>query len=112
MQTAATTRKATPTKLRSGEWGARVQAQCQPGDAIHVTTRSGKSWTARVAKVVWSKDGISIVATESADRKPSAGSARRCESCGSTRGVHNAYDLSGIGGLACGRCDDGSLSFA
>jgi hypothetical protein len=56
--------KASPTKLRSGEWGARVSGSVREGDKIEITTKAGKTWTAIVKKVVWSKDGISIVATE------------------------------------------------
>lgn len=57
---------ATPTKLRSGNWGARVQGRVHEGDVITITTRAGKSWQAEVAKVVWSGNGVSICATESA----------------------------------------------
>lgn len=32
-----------------------------------------------------------------------------CEACGA-RNAHWAYDMSGIGGYACHRCDDGTLS--
>lgn len=56
---------ATPTKLRNGEWGARVQGAVREGDEIQVTTKAGKTWTARVANVVWTGDGVAIVATES-----------------------------------------------
>ena len=54
---------ATPTKLRSGDWGAKVQGSVQHGDALRITTKAGKSWTATVAKVIWSGDGVAIVAT-------------------------------------------------
>jgi len=60
-----TTIPATPTKLRSGEWGAKVQGTVRQGDTITITTRAGKSWTSSVAKVVWSGDGVAIVATQS-----------------------------------------------
>jgi hypothetical protein len=61
---------ATPTKLRSGAWGARVQGSVAVGDRIQIRTKAGKTWTATVKKVVWSGDGIAIVATED---KPSSG---------------------------------------
>ena len=61
-----TTIQASPTKLRSGEWGAKVQtANVSEGDSIQITTRAGKSWTASVAKVVWRGEGVAIVATRS-----------------------------------------------
>ena len=40
-----------------------------------------------------------------------ARAGRRCEVCGASV-AHFTHDLSGIGGYACRRCDDGSLSFA
>ena len=56
---------ASPIKLRSGEWGARVQGKAVEGASITVTTRAGKSWQAFVSKVVWSGSGITIVSTRS-----------------------------------------------
>jgi len=67
-----TTTIATPQKLRSGEWGARVQGTARTGDTITIRTRSGKEWQTRVTRVVWSGEGVSIVATQSVDR-PSTG---------------------------------------
>lgn len=62
---------ASPTKLRSGNWGAKIQgAKVREGDTVTITTRSGKSWDAEVVKVVWSGSGVSICATESLDRRP------------------------------------------
>jgi hypothetical protein len=62
---------ASPAKLRSGAWGARVKGTVSEGDTVTITTRAGKSWDARVTKVVWSGDGVSICATESIDRPAS-----------------------------------------
>ena len=56
---------ASPIRLRSGEWGARVQGSAVEGASIKVTTRAGKSWQAFVSKVVWSGSGITIVSTRS-----------------------------------------------
>lgn len=56
---------ATPTKLRSGEWGAKVKGSVQVGDSIQITTKAGKTWTAVIKNVVWTGDDVSIVATES-----------------------------------------------
>lgn len=71
----SSTINATPTKLRSGAWGAKVQSSSvRKGDEITITTKSGKSWTATVTKVIWSGDGVSIVATESNDRPSDRGS--------------------------------------
>ena len=60
---------ATPTKLRSGNWGARLKtSKVRAGDTVTITTRAGKTWQAKVTKVVWSGNGAAIVATESLDR--------------------------------------------
>jgi hypothetical protein len=58
----------TPVKLRDGTWGARVQGAAKVGDTVTITTRSGKSWTATVRRVLWTGSGVSIVATRAADR--------------------------------------------
>lgn len=54
----------TPTRLHSGEWGAKVHGSVNKGDRVTITTRAGKSWDTTVRKVVWSGDGVSICATE------------------------------------------------
>jgi len=64
---------ATPAKLRSGDWGAKVQGSVSCGDTIHITTRSGKEWDATVSHVVWAGDGVAIVATQSHDRQRTGG---------------------------------------
>jgi hypothetical protein len=69
---------ATPTKLRNGDWGAKVAGSVRQGDKIQIRTKSGKEWTARVARVLWSGDNVSIVATEQRPRRASNG---ECE-CG------------------------------
>lgn len=44
---------ATPKKLRSGDWGALAKSESvRKGDTVQITTRSGKTWTATVNKVV------------------------------------------------------------
>lgn len=63
-----TTTTATPTKLRNGNWGARVRGKVREGDTVTITTKSGKSWEARVSKVVWTDGSVAICATESTDR--------------------------------------------
>ena len=63
--------KATPKKLRSGEWGAVAQTPAaRKGDTVEITTKSGKSWTATISKVIWSGNGVSIVATQSSSPAP------------------------------------------
>lgn len=80
--------KATPTKLRNGSWGARVvfdaAAALPPreNDIIAITTRSGKSWNARVERVLWTGDGVAICATASLDRPRRSGTG--CSRCRQT----------------------------
>lgn len=61
---------ATPAKLRDGSWGARVRGRVSSGEIVTITTKAGKSWKARVTRVLWSGDGVSLCATESLDGGP------------------------------------------
>ena len=65
----ATATKATPTKLRNGTWGATAQGTVRKGDTLEITTKAGKTWTARVSAVVWAGKGVSICATESTTQR-------------------------------------------
>lgn len=71
----STTINARPAKLRNGSWGARVEGTVREGDTVTITTSSGKSWQARVTKVLWTGEGVSLCATSSLDR-PSGGRSR------------------------------------
>lgn len=53
---------ASPAKLRSGDWGARVVGAVKTGDVVQITTKGGKTWSDHVARVVWSGDGVTLVA--------------------------------------------------
>ena len=50
--------KGQPLKLNDGSWGAWVEGEHDrddlPGREVEITTRSGKSWTREVARVLWS----------------------------------------------------------
>lgn len=59
--------QATPAKLRSGAWGARVTGAVQRGDRITVVSRAGKMWQSIVVGIVWQGDGVALVATERTD---------------------------------------------
>lgn len=58
-----TNMNATPCVLKRGGWGVRVSGSPKVGDAVTVTTRAGKSWTAVISRVVEHADGVSICAT-------------------------------------------------
>ena len=91
---------ASPKKLRDGTWGALVDGEATEGDIITITTRSGKSWDARVRRVIWTgekrynvehaDDQVSICETESIrdtedpriERASRQHAIRPCSRCG------------------------------
>jgi hypothetical protein len=89
--TTTTAITASPAKLKNGSWGARVRGDVTEGDTITITTRGGKSWDARVTKVVWSGEGVAVCATESLDRAPARTSRSR----------YGRYERSGACGYPC-----------
>ena len=108
---------ATPIKLRSGDWGAKIEG-CVPeilsrGEEIQIQTRAGKTWNTRIDKIVWSHSDkkIAIVALASKTK------SRRepCANCDTGRGIHLRRDSSGLEAKVCNICnreDQFSLSFA
>lgn len=91
---------ATPSRLRSGAWGAKVAGQVQQGDVVTITTRSGKSWDAVVSRVLWTDGAVSICATETAaaGRPARATRTRTGCRCGSIEEYAQASD--------CPQCED------
>ena len=67
---------ATPTKLRNGSWGARVHGTPVAGQEITIEARSGKRWTATVAKVLWTDGSVSIAALGNGSATKSHGPRR------------------------------------
>jgi hypothetical protein len=51
---------ATYTKLKSGDWGIRVQGIVRAGDKVTVRKKSGESKVETVEKVLWAGDGVSL----------------------------------------------------
>jgi len=76
---------ATPAKLRNGNWGARVKGAVKAGDAVTITTRAGKSWTATVTRVLWTGGDVSLCAVSSGDShlrpRRSANGECHCGAC-------------------------------
>jgi len=66
-----TNQTGTPTKLRNGDWGARVVGKCLPGDVVKIRTKAGKEWDVEIMSVLWNGDckwtgrEISLCTTES-----------------------------------------------
>ena len=98
---------ATPTKLRSGAWGARVAGAVKADDTITITTRAGKTWPARVTTVVWTDGAVSVVATESLDGGPRLPARSRAYSGGSGR-CHTDGECSSMCSPSSCPCGDGS----
>jgi hypothetical protein len=53
-----------------------VQGTVKAGDVVTITTQAGKTWQARVERVLWTGDGVSICATASTDRPAAATRSR------------------------------------
>ena len=103
------------TKLRNGSWGIKGTG-LRAGLVVGVVKRDGSTSNVTVDRIVWDGGNVQIASIkQSATRTATAATYSRpaghsCECCGTPR-AHYARDLSGIGGYACNRCDDGSLSF-
>lgn len=48
------------TKLKSGEWGMKVNGAAKPGDVVTVTKKSGESKRKTVGAIVWSGNGVTL----------------------------------------------------
>lgn len=83
-----TTTPATPTKLKNGSWGCRVAGNVSAGQIVTIRTKAGKAWDAKISKVVWSGNGVSICATCSADYTPAVRDSRGYVT---ERGHHDGY---------------------
>ena len=87
---------ASPAKLKDGTWGIRAEGTLVPGQAVMVTTKSGKSWETVVSRIVWSGNGVCIATTVArATPAPAArgGYSRRTGcSCGSREDDPRASD--------------------
>lgn len=78
------------------------------GDTVTITTRGGKSWDARVSKIVWDGDDVTLVSTSSlgtaptkAVNQPATRAGGRCRDC--REPIRDAPHHRAMGGL-CGTC--------
>ena len=54
---------ATPIKLKSGQWGARVVGTApMRADKLQITAANGKTWVAAVESIVWAGNGVALCA--------------------------------------------------
>lgn len=83
--------KATYSKLKSGDWGVRIEGAVKPGATVEVTKKDGSRKSEIITKVIWTGGGISLCAIERTGNGNSADStgARKCADCGGP--VHGNY---------------------
>lgn len=101
MQTAE---QATWTKLRSGAWGARGDADALTvGEQVEITTRAGKVTVATVERVVWTDGRTAIAALQERAR------TRRNNGTGHGRGRGRCVECDAWGpiGQQCRECYEG-----
>ena len=98
-------------KLKSGEWGVRVEGPApRTGSRITVTKKDGSTKTETIAAIVWEGTGVTLCAIAAGDssgysrssgrggRAPGTGGGRRASyprtgcSCGSREGITQASD--------------------
>ena len=63
---------ATWTKLKSGEWGVRVEGKATAGQTVTVTKKSGETQTVTVGKVLWTGNGVSLCTVSGSSNEPTA----------------------------------------
>lgn len=80
---------ATYTKLKSGNWGIRVQGEAKAGDYVSVTKKDGTTKTERIERVVWTGNGISLCAIK---RAGGYGRSRRYGSDGLRDAYRHGWD--------------------
>lgn len=92
---------ATYTKLKSGEWGIRVETTIppEPGATITVRKKDGTTKTETIAKVVWSGNGISLctIGSTGSSYTPKSGKSRRTSD-------DDRCDLCNKNKWTCGHC--------
>lgn len=80
---------ASPARLRSGSWGARISAPHHTavarGDLVTITTRDGKTWDARITEVVHVGADYALVGTASVKPPPKQQSSRPVRSSSGPR---------------------------
>ena len=57
------------TKLRSGDWGLRSDAQLKPGTTVEVTTKAGDVKQETVANAIWNDGKIWLYGIRKAEEK-------------------------------------------
>lgn len=98
---------ATFTKLKNGDWGVKVNGSASPGQQVTVDKKSGGTKTVKIAKVLWSGNGVSICAIEQRQTAGSRTYDNKTER--DSGGVYCGYNCP-VSGLKCcaknGPCHD------
>lgn len=66
----------TYTKLRSGEWGVKVNGAAKVGDRVTVTKKDGGTKVETIAQVVFSGNGVTLCAIRR-DASPARASGKK-----------------------------------
>lgn len=75
--------KATYTKLKSGDWGLRVEGgDVKAGQSITVTKKDGDTKTETVAGVLWTGNGVQLCSIKPKQRRGDY-PGKMCPVCGS-----------------------------
>lgn len=94
----------TYTKLHSGEWGVRINGAANVGDTVTVTTRAGATKTERIAKVIWTGNGVTLAAiATNAPRNGRVYDTEKFNGYGAPRGGFRAKGC----GCDCDECSRG-----
>jgi|SRR5690606_19733291 len=90
------TLQATPYKLRSGEWGARVIGRPAEGDTIRIRSNRGVEWDAIVDRIIWAGgdattgNAVALVSTKGVAKKLRGSGICKSVGCHS-RAVREGY---------------------
>jgi hypothetical protein len=109
--------RATWTKLKSGDWGVRLEGLGKPGQSVQVEKKAGGSSTVALDRLIWKGNGISLWSIRKSGgsgggdsgwavpKKYSSGPKKeRCAECGEREGTILVPDSSGASGYCCPRC--------
>jgi len=91
--------KATYSKLKSGDWGIRVEGVVKPGATVTVVKKDGSTKSETVSRVLWTGNGISLCAIGASGNGRRSASSQQCDNCGYSRGHRDGCE-SAHGGMS------------
>ena len=69
-------------KLKSGEWGVRIEGPAQAQQSVTVSKRDGTTQTVQVSKIVWTDGQTTLAAVVHTQRNSGSGARGGCAECG------------------------------